>query len=356
MFRGKTERLLGVGALASVSVAAVLLIRGGPRAPDDPSTTNPPELSCTLLPAQSGWVQSLAFSADGRLLAVGLSEGHVRGCCLLWDLAVGRECRRLSDHGRAVSAACFSPDGRRLATGSSEGTVKVWEPASGTAQGAYSAGRQRVLQLCFSPDGTYLAGGSFYGMNLWNLRAGRETASLPGRVPLSFAPDGQTLASARQGRAPGVQVWDVARGETRSHPPDPFALPATLDVADIRDTPVDLLAYAPDWKTLAAGLAGHRVLLWDPKQRRPRVVLSGHEQTVTAVVFGPDGGTVATASNDQTVKLWDVATGQLRATLAGHAGAVYAVAFAPDGRRLASGGCDKVVRVWDIGPDFEPGE
>ncbi len=71
-----------------------------------------------------GFVTALAFSPDGRELAVGSRE-QIR----LWSLA-GKEPApfvRLTGHHGFVSVLAYDPGGRRLASGSLDGTVKVWD-------------------------------------------------------------------------------------------------------------------------------------------------------------------------------------------------------------------------------------
>ena len=77
--------------------------------------------------------------------------------------------------------------------------------------------------------------------------------------------------------------------------------------------------------------------LWDVASGRELRTLSGHTDSVYAVVFGPDGRWLASGSWDKTVKLWEVASGRELRTLSGHTAWVYAVAFSADGRWLASG-------------------
>ena len=72
----------------------------------------------------------IVFSPDGRLVATGHSGGDV----VVWDVASGREVRRLSDNSGDPGAqdvdgwlwGAFSPDGRLLAT-SVGPNVRLWD-------------------------------------------------------------------------------------------------------------------------------------------------------------------------------------------------------------------------------------
>jgi WD40 repeat protein len=49
----------------------------------------------------------------------------------LWDVAAGRELRRLEGHGAGVRSVAFSPDGGTLASGGAGGSVRLWDVAAG---------------------------------------------------------------------------------------------------------------------------------------------------------------------------------------------------------------------------------
>ena len=80
-------------------------------------------------------INSLAFSADGRVLVSGDAEGAVR----VWEVASGAMRLEFAGHRSAVACAAFFPDGRRLVTGSADSTALIWDlqpawPEKGTAQ------------------------------------------------------------------------------------------------------------------------------------------------------------------------------------------------------------------------------
>jgi hypothetical protein len=125
----------------------------------------------------SGYVNALAFSSDGKLLASASCDGTAR----IWDVATGKALRVLEGHRGFVDAVLFLPGGEVLATGGEDGTIRLWEAATG---------RQR--------RGFRAHGGS----------------ARPGGDPrrdvfaLALSPDGRRLASA--GRDGAVKVWEVA--------------------------------------------------------------------------------------------------------------------------------------------------
>src|SRR5207248_759493 len=76
----------------------------------------------TLSKSGRGMVEDVAFSPDGKTLALASYEGTVQ----LWDVAGGKLLETLKGHSSAVGALAFSPDGRTLASGGVDHTVRLW--------------------------------------------------------------------------------------------------------------------------------------------------------------------------------------------------------------------------------------
>ena len=78
----------------------------------------------TMPTSESGPV---AFSPDGKLLAVGFGRG--RGEVRLLDADTLEPVATLADLGSGPHAMAFSPDGKQLITGLHDGTALVWDMA-----------------------------------------------------------------------------------------------------------------------------------------------------------------------------------------------------------------------------------
>jgi WD40 repeat protein len=111
----------------------------------------------TVVPGDDEHGGSLAFSPDGRILAVGSWEGVVR----LLMLPSCDQFAVLVGHKRAVTSLSFSPDGRTLASVSDDSTVRLWHVATRREVAKLPRGDSiGDSSLAFSPDGRALAVGS----------------------------------------------------------------------------------------------------------------------------------------------------------------------------------------------------
>ncbi len=112
-----------------------------------------------------GSVYSVAFSPDGKYLAVGTGGGS---SVQLIDIGSWRVVRTFEGHTRGVNSVAFSPDGLLLASGSKDATIKLWEVATGREVLTLSGHTDNVWSVAFSPDGRLLASGSYdYTIKLW---------------------------------------------------------------------------------------------------------------------------------------------------------------------------------------------
>ena len=112
-------------------------------------------------------VEDVAFSPDGKTLAMASYEGNVQ----LWDVATGKLLETLKGHSSAVQAVVFSPDGRTLASGSTDQTVRLWNVETRRELMQLDPGSVElgaVYTLAFSPDGKQLLAGGQGGTAFWS--------------------------------------------------------------------------------------------------------------------------------------------------------------------------------------------
>ena len=201
----------------------------------------------------------LAFSSDGRRIAVGgwegwdsrMGSGWWPGPVQIWDAETGLELARLpwndgfassSHHVRSVSWGrgatkvpineageelavlighksevnylAFSPDGNRIVSGSEDNTARVWSAETGRELACLTGHESGVNSVAFSPDGNRIVSGSEDNtVRVWSAETGRELARLTGHESgvnsVAFSLDGSRIASRSKDRM--VRIWDVPK-------------------------------------------------------------------------------------------------------------------------------------------------
>jgi RNA polymerase sigma factor (sigma-70 family) len=276
---------------------------------------------------------ALAFSPDGKLLAA-LDEYDT---VCLFDVATGRVFHRVGGGRKSqVNSLAFSPDGRSLALGSFH-LDQIWDVATGKLVRSVEAHKGKfAFSLCFSPDGKLLASGSWDLITLVDAAGGKEVGRLEATGMesvngLAFTPDGKRLLSSSQDGK--LRVWDLAAKQAR------------LTLAS-RSHVGRSLTLGPDGKTVAMGSACSTVSLWDLTTGKELFTeFRGHDDRVNAVAFTPDGKTLVSGGDDDQMRLWNTATWQQTRALPRGA---RDLSFTPDGRKLAAADTGNTVRIWDL--------
>src|SRR5262249_53591151 len=113
------------------------------------------------LRGQRGGARFVAFSLDGKKLAVGNAHRQLATGTWsevgLWDLASGKELWQATCEPLLASSAAFSPDGAALVVAGEEGPIRVLDATSGRELRQLEPGGSVTSPPAFSPDGRTLA-------------------------------------------------------------------------------------------------------------------------------------------------------------------------------------------------------
>jgi len=265
----------------------------------------------------------LAAGDDGRILRVGLGNGHA---------AV------IGNAGSAVRTLAVG--GGHLATGGDGGVIEIRDLRNPSAAPVtLTSGTAAVSSLAFAPTGGTLASANLDGsVKLWNVDGSGSPVTLPGSAgkrvtAVAFSPDGKMVAAGRaQG---GALLWHVAK---------PAEAPQTLCAGvDVRS-----IAFRPDGELVACGSGRGEIVQTPLGGNTPAPPpMRGHTSSVNSLSFSRDGAYLASASSDSTIRLWNAHSPSAQSiVLTGHQSWVWSVGFTPDGDRLVSGGEDRTIRVW----------
>ena len=265
-----------------------------------------------------GQVLSVAWSPDGKRVAVGAPGGVVAV-----DPRSGRS-RPLLRTPSQVWGVAWNRSGTTLAAATEDGTVRLSPPR------VYELGKNvaPAFSVSWSPDGKLAIG---YGGGTVRVVGGRTYASHTAEViAVAWSHDGKRLASGSIDAT--VRIVDGK--------PERFGDPSGQDVNG--------LAWSADDDDIAAANQDGVVRIWDADARKVVLRLRGHEGWTRGVAWSPNGKLLLSSGADGTVRIWDAKSGEELRSLKAGASEAWAVAWSPDGKRFASGDGDGGVRVWGL--------
>ncbi len=267
------------------------------------------------LTSSSDSFSSLAWTADGKVLAIGSGQR-----VYLWDAVQKKALPEPLQEGAGRSIA-FSPDGKFVLLGGD--TLRLWDRAGKTVL-RFRGHTEPLMGVAFHPDGKRFASCGFdRTVRLWHRTLSQPSLMLPETTgPFAVSPDGRHLASA--GRERGITLWDLTTGER-------------LAALEGHQHPVFALGFDASGQRLVSAASGKEALktevkLWDVDARKgissfeAEGTVRGLVGNADRIILAQPGGSLAT---------YDPVTGKRLQPMAGLPMKVGMVAFSPDGSLAA---------------------
>jgi WD40 repeat protein len=333
----------------------------------------------TDAPVSRDWLIDLAFSPDGKAIAIGYRNGHVH----IVGIRTGQNGnpmfeerpRVFSAHQGEVRSVRFF-DAATLATCGADGLVRIWG-MNHDAANAVSAADIGMNSLALSPDGRLLltvGGIRFRIIDTQSgdliFRSGNSDRTYHGAA---WSPAGDMIAvGSRANDAIESVVILGTSGHSVCHIPHAGAInefafsPTGSRIAIIGDEAWQIassidgkavyrrslpargtaIAFSHNGSRIAYGGDIGRIVVFDADKLQPLYEIPC-TSAASCLAFSPDDAILASGHGDSVIRIWDVETSRLRGELAGHEQHVGWVAFSADGRTLLSRDED-IGRLWSL--------
>ena len=291
---------------------------------------------------------TIALSPDGLQIAFGTGGGDAQALSI-WSTVTCQQVGQAMDTGKLaglpgeggwISGLAYSPDGKQLAVADGDYLLVLdtatWLPVR---DATVIDANYYIESVSYSPDGSRIALASKREVELLDANTGRQVGSqLLGprgsALSVAFGADGRSMAA-------GSSTGDVEVYDLQNEPLTTKVLAGT--------TSVSAVAFRPDGKVLAAAGSDGVIRLWNPTTWQTIGQTPAGGGAAGPLAFSPDGKVLASGGPDKLVHLWDAATGQqLSAPLDAEGGEVWCLAFSPNGKWLAAGGVTDQLSVWEV--------
>ena len=299
-----------------------------------------------LLRERGKKVRCLAFSHDGRVLAVSTADDtDQRGIVDLYDVAGRSHLRTLPSLPYWVETLGFLPDDKTVATGGGValGEIILHDVATGSFQRKLELHRSGIKSLAIAQTGVVVTGSFDYTLRLHDLTT--AAALLTGMAHLevvrsvAIARDARFVISAGADR--NVVAWHFGETPTVSAPGTAAAL-----ARGAHEHIIDAARFSPDGRWVATASRDGTARIFESGSRAPGRVFTMGSATVSVAEFSPDGSRIAIGSHNA-LKIFDLATGAELHSLVGHKSWILDLAWTADGAHLVSVSEDTTAMIWD---------
>ena len=279
-------------------------------------------------------IVALALGHDGQEVAVG---GYHE--VTIWNAANGTLARRIKNVPHRVQSVAYNADGTLLAvaggTPGNFGEVKLFNPADGTLVKDLGSMSDVANRAVFNPAGTKLAvGGADRAIRVYDVASGKQEILIEDHadwvVALAWSFDGKRLASASRDKT--SKLFNADNGES-------------LVTYSGHGDAVFGVGFSADGKLVFSAGADKKIHAWNPDDGAKKGEVGGFSREVLALKTQEDK--IVTGSADKSVQQHRGAELKHFKTYPDSLDAVFCVDFHPGTGRIAAGNFAGEVRIWN---------
>ncbi len=247
-------------------------------------------------------VNSLAFSADGRSIAIASGACHQYPGLSIWDtMTQSSTPAQPLDIGEGFLAVANHPTKLQFATAGWSGKIQTWQAPH---------------------DHRYIRSIKSWEAHRWETHQGTAYAMV-------YSPNGKLLCSG--GTDHLVKIWNSQSG-------------SLIQTLIGHDRAIRSVAFSSDIATVVSG-SDQRIKIWNTFTGELRHSFFGHCDWVRGLAITFDGQFLISAG-DAKIKIWDLKTGKKLSAIVAHDGAICSIALNKD--LLVTGSIDGTVKVWQL--------
>ncbi|MEA5569848.1 hypothetical protein [Calothrix sp. UHCC 0171] len=287
-----------------------------------------------LQSATSKSIDCVAFSHDGKFLAIGGQDGWVK----IWH--DGELIANLDNAPAWVDKLVWNPQGNQLAF-CIKTYIQIWDAEKNEVITTLNFEDSSPLGIDWSGDGKHLAVGGNKGVKIWTSEDWDEEPYLLAMPTVSLAiawsADGRFLASGNMDRSVSVLEWGN---------PDPWVMRGFPGkIRQIAWSDIN----APIGAPLLATSSVEGMVVWeklaDESLGWEARVLTNHVDIIQGIGFAPGSFLLASAASDGWLCLWKKAK-TVSQVLTGISNGYSCLAWHPQGKLLAAGGDNGEIIIW----------
>lgn len=282
-----------------------------------------------------GNLRGVAISPDGKQFAYGTKDRAV-----IRAIPSLKKIHEVGGFKEFVRSLAYSADGRTLALGGAKSLrvidTTTWEEKQ-LDSSAHSSG---VFGLSFSPNGQRLASAGGLAVCIHDLTTGERLHQFQCHFPLAsgvyFIDHGKKLITSGYDKL--LKVHDAETG-------------ALLHTLTGHTGMILTMRLSPSGRLLATGCDDGTIRLWDLNTLKMRTTFSTRSDGIVGLTFTPDEQRVISGGSDETIRIWNLVKEEQVILFKRQPMPIHSLEITPDGRQLIRLDSSQQVIIWNA-PTF----